>query len=343
MSARPPKAPRGRPPPMALARQTRSGDKPQERPTLPGARRAPVFTVQNEQRPLPPADFLMASKNPGLGGQMVTLSITGSAMTAAISRITLEMPLTRRQVVEARGQGMDERFLGNAPRGRSPAWKVQLPELGGGGLDAGEHRVVTAVEGALELDDLGPAGEGPGQAQGVHGGLGSGIGEAHALQLKTPADLLGEFALQGVRHRHQGPASGLLGHGPDDRRMGVADEHRPETHGEVHIFVAIHVPKLRPAGLADENRVGVHGPEIRTDAQGKGFTGPAVQFPGFGGPGSPRLQKILIVRDDGHKGLLDPRLRGNRRGAPERARTGGRRNGRPIEEDLGRAVETADP
>ena len=43
------------------------------------------YLVQNEQRPLPPADFLMASKNPGLGGQMVTLSITGSAMTAAIS------------------------------------------------------------------------------------------------------------------------------------------------------------------------------------------------------------------------------------------------------------------
>ena len=54
------------------------------------------------------------------------------------------------------------------------------------------HRVVVAVIAALDLDDQVPPRERTGQMDGVHGGLGAGVGEAPQRQLEPARQLTGD-------------------------------------------------------------------------------------------------------------------------------------------------------
>ena len=129
------------------------------------------------------------------------------------------------------------------------------------GLDADQQLVVVAVVAALELDDLGAPGEATRHPQGVHGGLGPGVAEAHgidpeaALQLLRQGDsVLGREGEAGaIRH----PA--LQGLGQD--RMGVAGGKHPEGHVEVDVLVAIGIPDARAAAIGHEERIRLVGLE----------------------------------------------------------------------------------
>ena len=109
--------------------------------------------------------------------------------------------------------------------------------------------VVRAVVAALEARELVPPGEDPGQPEGEHGRLGSGVAEPDELHRRHPAtELLGQFHLQAVGGGKARTTGGLGGQRVHDLGVGVPEDHGRVVADEVEPPVPVHVPD--PAALA---------------------------------------------------------------------------------------------
>ena len=158
------------------------------------------------------------------------------------------------------------------------AGALRVPHLGPRRLHRDQHRVVAAVVGPFELHHLVPAGEGAGQADPVHGGLGARVGEAHLLQAEALADQLRRPELAVVGHPVERSLGGRLPEGLHHHRMGVAHHERPEAHGEVHVLATVHVPHARAFGPLDVDGIGLVGAEVAGHSEGQHPLGPLVHL-----------------------------------------------------------------
>ena len=156
-SARPPKAPMGRPPPMTLPKQREVG---RDAETLlaprPTPRRNPVITSSKiSSAPTRSHAARSPSRKPGAGGTRPMLAATGSTITHGDV------------VVERRARRC------TAPRRCRPRRvavtpaEPDRPERGHAAAAGGQQRVAVAVVVAGELHDASPAGEAAGQADGA--------------------------------------------------------------------------------------------------------------------------------------------------------------------------------
>ncbi len=159
ISARPPKAPTGRPPPITLPKVERSGRTPSSSCAPPFARRKPVIT-SSKMRSAPCASQRRRSPSwkPGSGRIRPALPGIGSTMIAAISPgVRAKRGLDRREVVERQGQGE-----GGQRGGDARAVGLAVGQRAGAGLH--QQGVAVAVVAAVELDDLVAPGEAARQA-----------------------------------------------------------------------------------------------------------------------------------------------------------------------------------
>jgi hypothetical protein len=139
------------------------------------------------------------------------------------------------------------------------------------------------VVAAFDLHDLVPAREGPGGPDGVHGGLGAGVGEAPQRQAEALRQQLGHLGVQLAR-RDVERAVGELGlDGLDDERVQVPHEQGAEAHVEVDVAVAVQVLQPGALGPGGHDRMGVVELERRRHAQGKGALRPVGGLLGAGG------------------------------------------------------------
>ena len=173
------------------------------------------------------------------------------------------------------------------------------------GVEARLGIVVGAVVDALALRDLGPPGVGPRALDGVHHGLGAGVGEADALQRRrAAADLLGQLDLALGRERQRHEALGLADDRLDDGRVRVAEELDRVVVDEVDPLDPVHVGDAAALGLARVDRVGRELGEAAGAAAGEHRPRPVAER------GGARV-RIGI----GH-GSTPARERGHRGGAP---------------------------
>ena len=101
-----------------------------------------------------------------------------------------------------------------------------------------------------------------GQPQRRHGGFGARTGEAHPFDVREQgAQLFGQHGLAhaGGAERQAIGRCGL--HGPDDGRMGMADDGRAPGAHIIDVALALHVPHPCALGALDEARGAAHGPE----------------------------------------------------------------------------------
>jgi hypothetical protein len=114
---------------------------------------------------------------------------------------------------------------------------------------------VVAVVAALDLYDQVPAGAGAHEVDGVHGGLGAGVGEAPAGQAETAGEFAGHG--DGVRRRlGEVGAPGDLGFdGFGDGGVGVTGQGGAVAAVQVHVLVAVDVIDLRALAVAEPDRL----------------------------------------------------------------------------------------
>ena len=111
-----------------------------------------------------------------------------------------------------------------------------------------------AVIAAGKLDDLVPARDAAGEAQHGHGRLGTRVHQADLLNGHSIDDLRSKINFGDGRCTVRGSALRRLGHGADDLRMGVTEQHRPPRAHQVHQLIAVDVVEVRAAGPGDEPR-----------------------------------------------------------------------------------------
>src|SRR5690242_11886414 len=163
------------------------------------------------------------------------------------------------------------------------------------GGDRDLHRVVVAVVAALDLDDQVPAGDRAHQVDGVHGGFGTGVGEAPLRQAEPFCQLGGHR--DGVRGGlgEVGAVGGLLGYCLRDRRVGVAGQRGAVAAVQVDVLVAVDVPDLRAEAPAQPDRLRGGDLPAGGDTSGEvllGLLGEAV------GLGLAADEDFLLLRDD---------------------------------------------
>ena len=130
------------------------------------------------------------------------------------------------------------------------------------------HRVVVAVVGPLDLDDLIATGDGPHEVNGIHGCLRAGVVEPPQRHVEAARELA----------RHDDRVVGGLGevralcdpalHGLDDGRVGVAANHHSVSTVQIDVLGAVDVPDLRAFAVADPN-----GCRARDHPVGRGSAG----------------------------------------------------------------------
>ena len=138
---------------------------------------------------------------------------------------------------------------------------VAVAELVQRRAHADHHGVVVAVVGALDLQHQVAAGGGAREVDGVHRGLGAGVGEAPLRQAEAAHELLGDDdrALGGRGEVRAAP--GALAHRGHDGRVGVAHAHHAEAVVEVDVLVAVDVPHVRALAVGEVDRPRVGGLE----------------------------------------------------------------------------------
>ena len=148
---------------------------------------------------------------------------------------------------ESRGLWIVEGGNENGPRcgprdPRGIGYGVRVLRGDGGGR-ALQGVVVGPVPSPFELEDLLPAGEGSGQAQGGEGSLGSGAAVAQqAAAGNGLGDAPGEAEgglVEAVEGRTQ---PRLLAHRGDHRGVGVSQDQRPRAEDIVDVLLPGHVP-----------------------------------------------------------------------------------------------------
>ena len=143
-------------------------------------------------------------------------------------------------VVEGQHDGVVKDALGYPPAlGEGQRTLFGSPERG----SAHEEVVITAVEVALELSDLGPAGEGPGDPHRHVNCFRPGVHEAHHLHVgHVLLDPPGQDQGGGRRGDGAGPGADLLRHGIHDRRRRMPQDVGAPADERVDVPVAVHIP-----------------------------------------------------------------------------------------------------
>ncbi len=160
----------------------------------------------------------------------------------------------------------------------------------GAGFD--QQAVGVAVIAALEFDDEFAAGGGAGQADGRHRGLSAGADEAHFFDGGIAGgDALGEIGLGGRGGAEAGRVARGALNGFDDRRKGVAQNHRAPGAEVVDVAIAVGVVEVCALGALNEGRRATHGAKGahgRVDAAGKEALGALLEGLGTGADGGHR-------------------------------------------------------
>jgi hypothetical protein len=195
-----------------------------------------------------------------------------------------KQPVQRLGVVVGDDQGQVGDRLGGALAELDAGGGLPRPHVVPARPDRHQHRLMVAVVGALDLDDLVAAGDTAGQPDGVHGGLGARVGEAHLVDPEAPAQLLGQQGRLGHRLGEVGADGGALGQGRDDLGMGVADGHHAEAVVVVGVLVAVDVPDPAAAGALEEDRVRRGVLEAGGDPQRQRLEGALTPLARLGGP-----------------------------------------------------------
>ena len=185
MSARPPNAPTGRPPPMTLPSVVRSGGMPSTFLDARRARResrssphrrsaARRCSVHSSRKSLP--------RNPGSGSTRPMLPTYGSTITAAIDRaFAANAASTASEVVVADDDRVARGAFGDAGRvGHAVGQRARA------GRD--QERIAVTVVAAGELHDLRAAREAARQPHRAHRRFGAARDEAHALDRRHHRD-----------------------------------------------------------------------------------------------------------------------------------------------------------
>jgi len=99
------------------------------------------------------------------------------------------------------------------------------------------------------------AGIGPGQAGGGHGRFGSAADKADFLDGRIGrTDPLGQFDFAFGGGAVGGTLCGGLLDSRDDRRVGMAQNHRAPGTDVIDVFVAVDIPDMAAAGRPDKDR-----------------------------------------------------------------------------------------
>ena len=154
---------------------------------------------------------------------------------------------------------------------------------------------------AFELDDGVAAGVTTGQADGTHGGLGTGADHAYHLHGRhDAADEVRHLGFHGGRRAVGQAVLQLVAHRIKHVRVGVAEDHRAPGADVVDIALVVLVDHIGAFGVLEEQRCAANAPEgayRRVDAAGDVLLGIGKQ--GFGtGHGS-----SLSNQDDGNSAL----------------------------------------
>ena len=169
---------------------------------------------------------------------------------------------------EVAGVGRTER-VGVIPRDdrRGRGGRLGHPGTGGDplggepGAGVGEQAVDVSVVGAGELEDMLASGNGAGQADRAHRGLGAGRGHPQHLDARDPiGDLLRQLNLAFGGSPEGRPACGRPGDGLYDRGVRVAEDQRAPRAHVVDVGVAVDVGDGRAAARGDEDRVAADRP-----------------------------------------------------------------------------------
>ena len=122
---------------------------------------------------------------------------------------------------------------------------LDVAELWGVRLHADQRGVVQSVIAAFELDDLVAAGGGAGQADGMHGGFGPAVAEAHHLHWKALADFFRKLPFHVMRHAEHGARAQPLLNRFHHRGMAVSGHERAEAQVVIDVVVAIEIAEVR--------------------------------------------------------------------------------------------------
>ncbi len=114
-----------------------------------------------------------------------------------------------------------------------------------------------AVVRAEHLDDGLAAGEGAGDADGVHGRLGARVDEAPLRELEGAGEVLGHDDGVLGRQAELGAEWGALLDGLDDERVGVPLDHAAVAVVEVDDLLALDAPDVRALAVSEVDRVRV--------------------------------------------------------------------------------------
>ena len=223
ISARPPNAASGRPPPTIFPRIVRSGGTPKRSCAPPRATRKPVITSsKTSSAPDASQSARSASRKPGAGGTQPMFPATGSTKIAARSslwRSTAAAASVDVVVVDDDRVGDDRRR--HARRGRDAERREARARLG-------EERVGVAVVAAGELEHAVAAREGAREPERRHRRLGARGDEPHLLDRRHGVDDLGrELDLALGRRAEARPVERRLAHRLDRLGVGVAEDQRP--------------------------------------------------------------------------------------------------------------------
>ena len=289
MSARPAMAAPGRPPAAIFARAVRSGRTPKCAWAPPGATRKPVTT----------------------SSKMRTTLWRCGAVADEGEEVGVDGDRAHRGAGRLEDDGGDVALVGEGVRQRLVAVLGDddlLAEDGGrdagrtgdrlAGQDVADDAVVPAVEVEGEADELVAAGEGAGESDGHHGGLGAGGVEAHLLggrdELLDPAGPLELELVAGAVVRALGD---LTGDGADERLVGVAEEEGAVAEDVVDYLVAVDVRLAGAGGVVDVDGEGREVTDVVGDAVGEDVGGLLVEGLRAG------VQRLIALKDGGHAGL----------------------------------------
>ncbi len=193
--------------------------------------------------------------------------------------------------------GQDEGRCGG--RGRNPRGPRDA-ERGETGAGRGQQGVDVAVVAPGELHDQVASGEAAGQPDGRHRRLGAGGHQAHLIDRRAGHDLLAELDLRQGRRAERRTARDRLGHGFDDRWMGVPQDQRSPRGHQVDVLVAVGVIQVGAGAAGHEARGATDSPEGAhgaVDPAGRHQAGPGEELSRARNVhGSRRIARVAVTK-----------------------------------------------
>ena len=173
---------------------------------------------------------------------------------AALAREAFDPPLHRGGVVERHRDRQLGHGSGDARAVGQRGEVVAVADLVVGDPDRDHDGVVVAVVGAEDLHDRVAPGQPASDPDRVHGRLRAGVDETPAGEPEALLQLLGDDD-RILSHRGEVRAErDALAHRRDDRRVGVALDHRAEAVVEVPVLVAVDVADPRALAVDEVDR-----------------------------------------------------------------------------------------